>query len=358
MVRKFRSQEVKDAATKASTSPAVPDAVGPVDAPVVPEVATEAGAVAATPEVKPEEEPQEPQGEEVLVGHTAMDLVALGQRADKEQRTAEEEKLPCLSRCRVRLAQGCRSCCESLAACFRRRLDAWEGWLAAREQASFRSSFEHELRRLYADQLPPPGLLDLWGPSVRTMEKCHTLSFSEKEVLLCFTEAQLKRGPHGPDLLKAPRQMLPRLLGQLAVVLLLGIGLFCLLATIALAPTRSLTFNGGSIVDDGAVAGATSVSTQALWDFPKLTLEQLRQVEDVFFEEKQRAHVLKIAATSKLPDGSVILESADSSVRVTPQGTAYWSRPGSAEVFLSDMEALRSLPGPAIGGLFSAVRYQ
>ena len=25
------------------------------------------------------------------------------------------------------------------------------------------------------------------------------------------------------------------------------------------------------------------------------------QVEDVFFEEKQRAHVLKIAATSKLP---------------------------------------------------------
>ncbi|CAL1138745.1 unnamed protein product, partial [Cladocopium goreaui] len=106
----------------------------------------------------------------------------------------------------------------------------------------------------------------------------------------------------------------------------------------------SLTFKAGSIVDDaGAVAGATSVSTQALWDFPKLTFEQLRQVEDVFFEEKQRAHVLKIAATSKLPDGSVILQSADSTVRVTPEGAAYWSQ-GSAEVFLSDMEALRSLP--------------
>ncbi|CAL1138741.1 unnamed protein product [Cladocopium goreaui] len=36
--------------------------------------------------------------------------------------------------------------------------------------------------------------------TARTMEKCHLLSFSEKEVLLAFTEAQLKRGP---DLLKA-----------------------------------------------------------------------------------------------------------------------------------------------------------
>lgn len=355
MVRSLRSREVKDAAAKASTSPPVTDDVDAVDA-----VAVQAGPAVAGP-TPLEAKPEEPQGEEVLVGHTAMDLVALGQRADKEQCAAEEEKLPCLSRCRVRLAHCCRSCCESLAACFSRRLDAWENWLAAREQASFRSSFEHELRRLYAGQLPAPGVLDLWGPSVRTMEKCHTLSFSEKEVLLAFTEAQLKRGP---DLLKAPRQMLPRLLGQLAVVLLLSIGLFCLLATIALAPTRvlfskSLTFKAGSIVDDaGAVAGATSVSTQALWDFPKLTFEQLRQVEDVSFEEKQRAHVLKIAATSKLPDGSVILKSADSTVRVTPEGAAYWSQ-GSAEVFLSDMEALRSLPGPAnVGGLFSAVRYR
>eukprot|EP00435_Cladocopium_sp_Y103_P059061 s319_g21.t1 len=354
MVRNLRSRE-------ASTAPPVPDTVDTVDTVNAKDTVDTAPVETATTEsraVPPEVKPEEPtQGEEVLVGHTQMDLVALGQRADKEQRAAEEEKLPCLSRCRVRLAHCCRNCCESLAACFRRRLDAWETWLAAREQASLRSSFEQELRRLYADQLPAPGLLDLWGPSVRTMEKCHTLSFSEKEVLLAFTEAQLKRS--GPNLLKAPRQMLPRLLGQLAAVLLVSIGLFCLLATIALAPTRSLTFNAGTIVDDArAVAGATSVSTQALWDFPNLTLDQLRQVEDVFFEEKQRAHVLKIAATSKLPDGSVILQSADSTVRVTPEGAAYWSQ-GSAEVFLSDMEALRSLPGPAsVGGLFSAVRYQ
>ena len=30
---------------------------------------------------------------QVLVGHTAMDLVALGQRADKEQRAAEEPSI-------------------------------------------------------------------------------------------------------------------------------------------------------------------------------------------------------------------------------------------------------------------------
>ncbi|CAL1136505.1 unnamed protein product [Cladocopium goreaui] len=90
MVRSLRNREVKDAAAEASTSPPVTDDVAAVDA------------VDAGPGPPLEAKPEEPQGEEVLVGHTAMDLVALGQRADKEQCAAEEEKLPCLSRCRAR----------------------------------------------------------------------------------------------------------------------------------------------------------------------------------------------------------------------------------------------------------------
>ncbi|CAL1138738.1 unnamed protein product [Cladocopium goreaui] len=76
----------------------------------------------------------------------------------KETEKSREDQGMALATClmEVRLAHCCRSCCESLAACFSRRLDAWENWLAAREQASFRSSFEHELRwtPLQVAQLP------------------------------------------------------------------------------------------------------------------------------------------------------------------------------------------------------------
>ena len=307
------------------------------------------------PEKTQETERTESPAEEVLGGQTEMDIVALGQRADKDEKTQAEEKLPFCSRCCAR----CRSFWEAVQMRCSSRLDALERWLEARDLASRRNSFEAELRRVAADQLPSPGVLELlMGPPVETMEMAFKLSFNDKEILLAFSEAQLKRISLFSLQDGIPwRQILPRLLFQLILGVLVSIAVFCLLATIALAPTRSIEFSAGSIVgDSGVVAGAASVKPQALWDFHLLTLAELHQVEDVLFEQNHDTHVLKVAATAKFPDGSVILQSADSAIRVASNGT-YW-RQGSTEVFLDDMEALRSLGGTQPWSSLSEVRYQ
>ena len=78
-------------------------------------------------------------------------------------------------------------------------------------------AFEAELRRVAADKLPSPGVLEvLMGPPVETMEKAFQLSFSDKEILLAFSEAQLKRISLFSLQDGIPwRQILPRLLFQL-----------------------------------------------------------------------------------------------------------------------------------------------
>lgn len=347
MVRKLRE---KNAANAAPTEPAAdsPEAVEQVK----PQAEKEGIEKTKEPEKTQETERTESPAEEVLGGQTEMDIVALGQRADKDEKTQAEEKLPFCSRCCVR----CRGFWEA-------RLDAWERWLAARDQASRRSSFEAELRRVAADKLPSPGVLELLtGPPVETMEKAFQLSFSDKEILLAFSEAQLKRISLFSLQDGIPwRQILPRLLFQLILGLLVSIAVFCLLATIALAPTRSIEFSAGagSIVGNGnrgPVAGAASVKPQVLWDFHLLSLEELHQVEDVFFEQNHDTHVLKVAATAKFPDGSVLLQSADSAIRVASNGS-YW-RQGSMEVFLDDMEALQTLGATQPWSSLSEVRYQ
>eukprot|EP00434_Breviolum_minutum_P038514 symbB.v1.2.034164.t2/scaffold4362.1/size40683/3 len=343
MVRKLRE---KNAANAAPTEPAAdsPEAVEQVK----PQAEKEGIEKTKEPEKTQETERTESPAEEVLGGQTEMDIVALGQRADKDEKTQAEEKLPFCSRCCIR----CRGFWEA-------RLDAWERWLAARDQASRRSSFEAELRRVAADKLPSPGVLELLtGPPVETMEKAFQLSFSDKEILLAFSEAQLQRISLFSLQDGIPwRQILPRLLFQLILGLLVSIAVFCLLATIALAPTRSIEFSAGSIVgNSGIVAGAASVKPQVLWDFHLLSLEELHQVEDVFFEQNHDTHVLKVAATAKFPDGSVLLQSADSAIRVASNGS-YW-RQGSTEVFLDDMEALQTLGATQPWSSLSEVRYQ
>ena len=195
----------------------------------------------------------------------------------------------------------------------------------------------------------------LLGPSAERRKKCQTLRFTDKEVQLAFTRAQQKRFPL-QTLGKDPWRVLPRLLCQVLLGVLLFSGIFCLVATIALAPTRSISLSpSGSILDDDRIAASASTTElHPIWNFPHLSLAELRQVEDVLFEHRHEIHVLKVAVTSKLPDGSVILQSADSALRVRADGAAFWRQNSAAEVFLEDMEALRSLSGlPLMGSLLS-----
>ncbi|OLP89637.1 hypothetical protein AK812_SmicGene28896 [Symbiodinium microadriaticum] len=143
------------------------------------------------------------------------------------------------------------------------------------------------------------------------------------------------------------REILPRCLCQVTVAFMVGLAVFCLLAAVAFAPTRSLALGpAGAVAAPPApvAAAAAAVTLRPLWQFPMLSLQELRQVENVVFEENQLRHSLRVAVTSKMFDGSVLLQSTDSSLRVEKSGRGVWLRDGQ-EVPLDDMEALRQLPG-------------
>ncbi|CAK9015728.1 unnamed protein product [Durusdinium trenchii] len=315
----------------------------------------EAGAPAAVPavvgsepvEVREErEEPKrEKKGEEVVVGHEEKDLVVLGQRADEAQRLEEEAQLPFLSRCCTRLCHQCRDCWRGFQLRCSRGLDALEALLTAQQAGRRRSRFQAELRNLASEKLPKLSTMErLMGPSAKTRELCQSLTFKDEEVLHAFAQAEQKSSPF-EALEQDFWSVLPRLLCQVFLVVILCSGVFCLLATIALAPTRSITLSStGRILDAGSVAGSASVvHVRPVWDFPLLSFNELRQIEEVVFEHQHEVHVLKVAVTTKLPDGSVLLQSTDSALRVQADGQAFWQT--SSEVFLADMEALRTISG-------------
>eukprot|EP00930_Biecheleria_cincta_P082846 TRINITY_DN72497_c0_g1_i1.p1 TRINITY_DN72497_c0_g1~~TRINITY_DN72497_c0_g1_i1.p1 ORF type:complete len:589 (-),score=116.17 TRINITY_DN72497_c0_g1_i1:134-1900(-) len=134
----------------------------------------------------------------------------------------------------------------------------------------------------------------------------------------------------------------------LAAVLLLG--WHSILSTIVFSSTSSVrsVASTGAIVDPGnggAVGAAGLTALQPLWQFPSLSLQELRQVEDVVFSHGYALHVLHVAVMFKAQSGSVVLRAADgSAVRVEPDGNAYWRRNrAAAEVFLDEMQGLRKL---------------
>lgn len=275
----------------------------------------------------------------------SKDLVVLGQRADEAQRLEEEAQLPFLSRCCTRLCHQCRDCWRGFQLRCSRGLDALEALLTAQQAGRRRSRFQAELRNLASEKLPKLSTMErLMGPSAKTRELCQSLTFKDEEVLHAFAQAEQKSSPF-EALEQDFWSVLPRLLCQVFLVVILCSGVFCLLATIALAPTRSITLSStGRILDAGSVAGSASVvHVRPVWDFPLLSFNELRQIEEVVFEHQHEVHVLKVAVTTKLPDGSVLLQSTDSALRVQADGQAFWQT--SSEVFLADMEALRTISG-------------
>lgn len=108
----------------------------------------------------------------------------------------------------------------------------------------------------------------------------------------------------------------------------------------------------GTIVDASTglttVGAAATVALKPLWNYPSLSLDELRRVEDVLFVHNQATHVLRVATVSRMASGTVLLKAVDSStVRVEPSGRSFWQRVGHPEVFLEAMESWRTAPGNA-----------
>ncbi|CAE7796009.1 unnamed protein product [Symbiodinium sp. CCMP2592] len=233
-----------------------------------------------------------------------------------------------------------------------RHLDRLEQWLERRRKARCYKALDAELRRAAraAEILDSVGVQEfLIGPSSRTVESCESLCFEDEEVLGALVRYQLKHSSTLSQVLQGRpwREILPRCLCQVTVAFMVGLALFCLLAAMAFAPTRSLALGpAGEVAAPPAAvaAAAAAVTLRPLWQFPMLSLQELRQVENVVFEENQLRHSLRVAVTSKMSDGSVLLQSTDSSLRVEKSGRGFWLRDGQ-EVPLDDMEALRQLPG-------------
>ncbi|CAJ1448350.1 unnamed protein product [Effrenium voratum] len=320
------------------------------------------------PEVpSPPDEPLAPHAEpeakarEVLVGRDELDLVAAGKDADRKAREEEEAKMSRLGRWR---AQSSRHLGEAKAAAQTRCdrvLDAIERWLTDMETARNRRAFQQELRRgpILEGAMPEPSLLEtLLGPSTATQQQWKGQRFEDDEVLLAFTRAQPVSLTQA--LLSGQwRQLLPRVLCYLSLAVLVGGAIFCLLAVIALAPTRTLAFApSGAILSSGGfefAAAARTAQRRALWDLPSLSFQELRQVEQVLFESRG-LHALNVASCAKAEDGSVQLKSATSALRVAPDGRGFLQLPKAAEVFLEEMEQLRSLPGAghALGAVLAS----
>jgi len=297
----------------------------------------------------PAEVPAKEDCEEVLAGSGRdFDLVAAGDRADLQARDAEEIKRGWFYRQRARAGRGV----AVLRRGADRHLDRLEQWLERRRKARCYKALDAELRRAAraAEILDSVGVQEfLIGPSSRTVESCESLCFEDEEVLGALVRYQLKRSSTLSQVLQGRpwREILPRCLCQVTVAFMVGLALFCLLAAMAFAPTRSLALGpAGEVAAPPApvAAAAAAVSLRPLWQFPLLSLQELRQVENVVFEENQLRHSLRVAVTSKMSDGSVLLQSTDSSLRVEKSGRGFWLRDGQ-EVPLDDMEALRQLPG-------------
>jgi len=333
---------------------APPDATPP-DAPPPPGTVTEKEAE------QPPEAPEE--CEEVLAGSGRdFDLVAAGDRADRTARDQEEASRGFLYQQTARA----RRRAEELRSRLSQRLDEWEERLERRRKVRLRQTVEAELRRVAvaAEILdPPPGLSEtMLGPSQETVARCEVLCFEDEEVLSAFVQVKQSYSSTLAQVLQGRpwRDVLPRCLCQLTIAVLLALAVFCIAAAVAFAPTRSIAFDASGIVQSpqgGAASAASAVVLRPLWAFPGLSLQLLRQVENVVFEEGGLRHALSVAVTEKRPDGSVTLRSTETSLRVEQDGRGFWLRP-EGEVFLADMESLRQLPGADtslawLGGMFA-----
>eukprot|EP00929_Paragymnodinium_shiwhaense_P036451 TRINITY_DN19534_c0_g1_i1.p1 TRINITY_DN19534_c0_g1~~TRINITY_DN19534_c0_g1_i1.p1 ORF type:complete len:464 (-),score=102.93 TRINITY_DN19534_c0_g1_i1:113-1504(-) len=130
----------------------------------------------------------------------------------------------------------------------------------------------------------------------------------------------------------------------LFMVFFLGLSILCF----SLPP--DITFDGisGTLVDPSVaslrpLSTAATVGLRALADYPLLTFDELRGVEDIVFDQNLATHSLRIASIARRPDGSVELNAAaGGTVRVEPDGRSFWQREGFAEARLHHAEAWRT----------------
>jgi len=134
-----------------------------------------------------------------------------------------------------------------------------------------------------------------------------------------------------------------------AVLFLLLLLLLQAFLALALFSVRDVGIDdaSGALVDSATgmskVGTAMTMQLQPLWDYPALSLDELRQVEDVVFVHNQATHMLRVSVATRTEGGTVLLKAADGSeVRVAPDGRSYWRRLGHPEEHLEAMEIWRT----------------
>lgn len=121
---------------------------------------------------------------------------------------------------------------------------------------------------------------------------------------------------------------------------------FCLALLVFSTAALSVPGSSGVLVDSpykAPVSAARSVELRPLWDYPSLSLEQLRRVQDIVFVHNQAFQVLRAGAIVRKAGGAVSVRTMDGSVvQVEPSGRSFWRRPGKPEVQLTAMDAWRA----------------
>lgn len=121
---------------------------------------------------------------------------------------------------------------------------------------------------------------------------------------------------------------------------------FCLALLVFFTAALSVPGSSGVLVDSSykaPVSAARSVELRPLWDYPSLSLEQLRRVQDIVFVHNQAYQVLRAGAIVRKVGGAVSVRAMDGSiVQVEPSGHSFWRRPGQPEVQLTAMDTWRA----------------
>lgn len=241
--------------------------------------------------------------------------------------------------------------------CWSGMLDSLQGRLDRYADSRERRRAVDELRRMavLVGQLEIPSSWDRPGMA-RLEEQQQRIFYKHDEIMEAFERVrsrsqdwlfvQVIKG-HTPW-----HRALPWLLLEALLIAVVSLGWHSALSAIVFSSVSSVTSDAstGAIVDpsnSGAVGAAGLTALQPLWQFPTLSLQELRQVEDIVFSHGYALHVLHVAVMFKAQAGSVVLRAADgSAVRVEPDGNAYWKRNrAAAEVFLDEMQGLRNLVG-------------
>lgn len=307
------------------------------------------------------EAPEEvPAGPDFELRHAGIELPDENDEETEPRPTRGQRLFSFAGRVSTRLSslpQDSVDCVNAVGRCWGGMLDSLQGRLDRYADSRERRRAVDELRHMavVVGQLEIPSSWDRPGMA-RLEEQQERIFYKNDEIMEAFERlrsrsrdwlfVQVIKG-HTPW-----QRALPWLLLEALLIAVVSLGWHSALSAIVFSSVSSVTSDAstGAIVDpsnSGAVGAAGLTALQPLWQFPTLSLQELRQVEDVVFSHGYALHVLHVAVMFKAQAGSVVLRAADgSAVRVEPDGNAYWKRNrAAAEVFLDEMQGLRNLVG-------------